>query len=153
MAKAKFFVRAFIRHWWVGMGIVLGVLGLVPVVTYHTIPRWIYWLAALICIVIGFYQTWSEEYDRAELCQRELDEMYADVVLDCLKQKKVMIFTSQHVAKWLDWPLERVQRGLKMLEKEFGVVKDNGARGWTFDLTVSIPLYCHLRKLPSPPQA
>jgi hypothetical protein len=77
--------------------------------------------------------------------------MYADIVLDCLKQRHPMIFTAAHVAEWMSYDTEKVTKGLKMLEREFpGLVQDKGALGWFFDLKISIPLYCGLRRLLPP---
>jgi hypothetical protein len=151
-AKAKSLLWSLGRHWWVWMGVALYLLGLAPAVTEHVIPRWVYWLAALICIVIAFYKSWGEEYDRAELYKRELEEMYADVVLDWLKNNHPAIFTAAHVAQRMDFDVGRVTKGLKMLEKEFGVVHDNGARGWSFEMMISIPLISSLRRLVPPPK-
>jgi hypothetical protein len=153
MVKAKCILRSVAYHWWIWMGIALYLLSLAPAVTEHTIPRQAYWLAALVCVVIAFYKSWSEQYDRAELLQRELEEMYADIVLDWLKQHNPKIFSVSHLAEKMNYPEYKVQKGLKMLEKEFkGLVKDNGTAGWFYDPVVSMPLFCGLRRLPPPPK-
>jgi len=154
MVKIKCLVRSVVRHWWIWMGIALYLLSLAPAITTHTIPRQAYWFVALACVVIAFCKAWSDQYDRAELLQRELEEMYADIVLDWLKEKMPRIFTTAHVAEKMNYPEYKVTKGLKMLEKEFpGVVKDNGAAGWFYDPVASISLFCGLRRLPPPPKA
>lgn len=149
MDKVKTLLRSGGRHWWFWMGIALYILSLVPAVTQHTIPRRIYWLAALICIVIAFYQTWSEQYDRAEAYKREVDEIYADVVLDFLMQHHLKTFPIEALANMMRYDVRKVLRGLRVLEEEFQVVRDEGAIGWTFDAerTFSRGMYCNLRRL------
>lgn len=153
MQKVKSLLRAVGYHWWFWMGISLYLLSLAPAVTEHIIPRQVYWLAALVCVVIAFYRAWSEQYDRAQLLQRELEEMYADIVLDWLQQNHPMVFPASHVAEKMHYPEYKVVKGLKMLEREFkGVVKDNGASGWSYNPIASAHLFCALRRLPPPPK-
>jgi hypothetical protein len=136
------------------MGVALYLLGLVPAITQHVIPRWIYWLAALVCVFIAFYRSWSEEYDRAELCKRELEEIYADVVLDWLLTHHPKTFPAAEVARLMKYDEYKVIRGLKMLEKEFKVVRDDGAAGWFFDIEKAfrLGLICNLSRLIPPPK-
>jgi len=131
------------------MGVVLTLFSVVPAITNHTIPRWVYWLAAFACFVITAYKMWSEQYDRAEAYKREVDEVYADVVLDYLKQHHPARFPATTLADLMKYDVEKVVRGLKVLEMEFKVVGDEGAAGWFFDYQrmLSLGLYSNLRRL------
>jgi hypothetical protein len=153
MNKPADFGAAVRRHWMVWMGAFLFLVGLLPAVTRHTIPPWIFWLAGVICMFVACYQAWSEEYDKAAAYKQEADEMYSDAILDWLKQNHPMRFTAQYLADLLKWDVQKVDRGLKILEKEFSVVRNEATLGWTYDPRVGLLLDCGLRRLipPAPP--
>lgn len=149
VGKAKSFLGAIGRHWWFWMGVALNVLGIVPAVMQDTIPPWIYWFSATICIFIACFLAWNEEYKRADMHKREADEMYSNIVLDYLQQHHPMSFPASAIASSMDYDLQKVERGLKVLEG-IGVTRDDGALGWFYNPAVSIRLYPDLRKLATP---
>lgn len=79
--------------------------------------------------------------------KREIDEMYADVILDWLQHNHPAIFPTSFVAERMQLNLEKVTRGLKILENEFKVVQDHGARGWSYNPMASVALICQYRRL------
>jgi hypothetical protein len=145
--KAETLWKSGKRHWWFWMGVALTLFSVVPAITSHIIPRWVYWLAAFVCFVNTAYKMWSEQYDRAEMHRREAAEMYADIVLDWLKLNHPMIFTVPHVAEKMQYDEGKIVQGLEILEKEFKVVQNNGPRGWIYHPMLAIPLICQVRRL------
>jgi hypothetical protein len=130
------------------MGIAIAIISYVPAVTQRTVPQWVYWLAAAICVLIAFFQTWSEQYDRAAEYKGEVDDLYADLVLDWLKQHNPAQFNPDYVAKDMKWDQGKVVRGLKTLERTYkGLVRNDGPYGWIYDPMQSIRLNCQYRKL------
>ncbi len=79
--------------------------------------------------------------------KREIDEMYADIVLDWLQHNHPAIFPASYIAEKMQLNLEKVVRGLKILETEFKTVQDNGARGWSYNPMASVALICQYRRL------
>jgi hypothetical protein len=150
MHKLWKFSKAVGQHWWFLMATVtLAILGLVPAITAHTIPRWVYWLAALVCMAIAFYKVWNEHYDIAVSYKREADDVYADVILDWLKGScpTPAFFPAQFLADKLKWDIDKVLRGLTILEKELKVVKNDGHAGWSYNPAAAFRFQCNLRKL------
>ena len=151
MGRTEFLLRSVGRHLWFWMGVALVILGLVPAVTQHTIPRWVYWLAALACLCIAFVKSWNEQYDLAEQYRSEVDNLYGSLILDWLQQQNSahtpMYFPSNFIADSMKFEHEKVVRGLKILEK-MKYVRDDGATGWFYDATRAARSQSRFRLLP-----
>jgi hypothetical protein len=150
MQKIKTFLRSGTRHWWVWMGIALYLISLVTAVTPHVISRWVYWLAALVCVLIGCYKTWSDEYDRAETYKTEAAELYAQVILDWFKMRSSSTvpasFPSTFVADEMRLDHDKVVRGLTILE-QWKFMRNDGVLGWAYDATAGFRVDSQFRRI------
>jgi hypothetical protein len=111
-----------------------------------------FWLLLSITVASFYFAAflaWRDEYRRAESLKCEIDAMYADVILDWLQQScpTPAFFPAQFLADKLKYDVEKVVRGLKVLEKEFKAVRDDGPSGWSYNPVASIRLQCNLRRL------
>jgi hypothetical protein len=134
MREFGFFLRAVSRHWWFLMAtVVFAIFRFVPIFRSQPIPQEVYWIGILVSLFFAFFLAWRDEYRRAEGLKREIDEVYTDVVLDWLLQHHIKTFPAQALADQMQYPVEKVLCGLRILEKEFQLVRDDGAIGWYFD--------------------
>jgi hypothetical protein len=109
---------------------------------------------SLLAITVGSFAwanflAWQDQYSRAEAHRDEANEMYADMVLYHLRQTfgSLGIFSDAAVAKAMDFDLDKVQRGLGLLETKCKVVGNNGARGKVYIPSMSADLTCQIRRL------
>jgi hypothetical protein len=129
--------------------IALVFISLVPAVTQHVIPKWVYWLAAFICALIACYRTWSDEYDRAEMHKREAEELYAQVILDWFKMRSSTVpasFPSTFVAEEMKMAHDKVVRGLAILE-QWKLMRNDGVLGWAYDATAGFRVDSQFRRI------
>jgi hypothetical protein len=148
--KFGLFLKAVWQHWWFLMAsIFFAALRFIPAVKSGPLPQWVYWLGMSAGLFIACFLAWKDEYKKAESFKQEMDEMYADLVLDWFKNTSSTpaFFPSQFVAEKLSLDHEKVLRGVEVLEKELKVMRNDGPAGWFYNPIAAMRFTCGVRRL------
>jgi predicted aminopeptidase len=100
-----------------------------------TNPKWYLIVLAALgvgCLYWAGYKTWRDERIKAELYRSEGDEIYADVILDWIRQNLhgKGFLTEPLLSERLNLPHDKISRGVSVLERL--EVLEKSPTGWTY---------------------